>query len=226
MRDKVIIWLQAGANAQEGVRLLQEAGAHPLTLRLCASNPEANKRLIVRLLCDRFNLKGEYSISFSAPVVIKKNNQSFREEFPFLDSPSCPVELEALASRKFTRYYAYIDLHTQLRACGSLEECAQICKELIDNYLDNRAIWAELNYYQQHNKLLGKHPIFREFARRKELLKMSVKELIYRQQKIMNNIWRVKSEIKKGDKPHLDIERNNRLASYEAELAEVNRLLE
>ena len=55
---------------------------------------------------------------------------------------------------------------------------------------------------------------------------MSVKELIYRQQKIMNNIWRVKSEIKKGDKPHLDIERNNRLASYEAELAEVNRLLE
>jgi hypothetical protein len=73
--------------------------------------------------------------------------------------------------------------------------------------------------------LLGKHTVFREFARRKELLAMPVKELMLRKEKIENNIWRVKNEIKKKDKPHLDALRAERLVSYETELAEVNRLL-
>ena len=227
MRDKVIEWLKNGANAQDGAHLMEQAGARPLTLRLINANPPANKRMIVRFLCEKYAVEDNYKLNWQTPeIIIQEKVKPFREEFPFLNAESCPVELEALASRKFSRYHAYVSLHRKLRDCTSLEECSKISKELIDNYIENRLIWDELNYYQKHGELLGKHPIFIEFSRRKELLSLSVKELIFRQQKIENNIWRVNNELKKGNKPHLELERKERLLSYESELKEVKRLLE
>ncbi len=136
------------------------------------------------------------------------------------------MELEALASRKFSRYHSYVRLHRQLRDCTSLQQCADVSRQLIDSYLDNRMIWVELNYYQKHGTMLGKHPAFAEFRRRNELLKMSVKDLLLRKQQVENNIWRVKNEMAKGSKPHLDAIRRERLVGYEKELADINRLLE
>lgn len=226
MRERIISWLNTGANVQEGVHLMEESGAPSLVLRLIKSNPLSNKRLIVRFLCDKYKIEDNYSVIIGVPEVsVQRKVQPFREEFPFLNRADCPIELETLASRKFARYHAYVELHKNLNNCTSLDECATKSKELIDNYIDNRSIWNELHYYQQHNKLLGKHPIFLEFRRRKELLALPVKDLVHRQQQISNNIWRVKNELSKKNKPHLDIERKARLASYEAELNEVNRLL-
>ena len=56
---------------------------------------------------------------------------------------------------------------------------------------------------------------FAEFRRRSELLKLPVKELVRRLRQVENNIWRVKSELAKGDKPHLDAIRRERLAGYD-----------
>ncbi len=226
MKEKVINWLKNGANAQDGVCLMEQAGASHLTLRLVRSNPIANKRVMVEFLCRAFHITEDYSVSSRQPdYTVQKKQRSFRDEFPFLNEKGCPIELETLASRKFARYHDYVQLHAKLRDCTSLQECAEASKQLIDSYVENRQIWDELNYYRKHKAMLGKHPIFQEFARRRELLQMSVKELVYRQQKIENNIWRVKSELAKGNKPHLDNERRDRLAGYEAELAEVNQLL-
>lgn len=136
------------------------------------------------------------------------------------------MELEALASRKFTKYRAYVRLHRQLRDCTSLEDCARVAGELVDNYIDNRLIWQELNWYKEHGSLLGKHPAFAEFRRRRELNNLPVKELVKRQRQVEMNIWRVKSEMAKGDKPHLDATRRERLAGYEKERADIVRLLE
>lgn len=136
------------------------------------------------------------------------------------------MELEALASRKFTKYRAYVRLHRQLRDCTSLEDCAKVAGELVDNYIDNRLIWEELTWYKEHCSLLGKHPAFAEFRRRRELNNLPVKELVKRQQQVEMNIWRVKSELAKGDKPHLDATRRERLAGYEKERADIVRLLE
>jgi len=55
---------------------------------------------------------------------------------------------------------------------------------------------------------------------------MPIKELVFRRQQVLNNIWRVKSELVKGDKPHLDTVRKERLAGYEQELSDISRLLE
>lgn len=117
-------------------------------------------------------------------------------------------------------------LHPQLRDCTSLQQCADISRELIDSYIDNRMIWDELNYYREHHSFLGKHPAFAEFRRRSELLQLPVKELVRRQRQVENNIWRVKSEMAKGDKPHLDPIRREKLVGYERELTDINRLLE
>lgn len=136
------------------------------------------------------------------------------------------MELEALASRKFAKYHAYVRLHSLLRDCTDLTQCAKVAGELVDNYIDNRLIWQELTWYQEHGSLLGKHPAFAEFRRRRQLNDMSVKQLVKRQQQVEMNIWRVKNELAKGDKPHLDATRQERLAGYEKERADILRLLE
>ena len=136
------------------------------------------------------------------------------------------MELEALASRKFAKYRAYVRLHELLRDCTDLDGCAKVAGELVDNYIDNRLIWQELNWYKEHGSILGKHPAFAEFRRRRQLNDMSVKQLVKRQQQVEMNIWRVKNELAKGDKPHLDATRQERLAGYEKERADILRLLE
>lgn len=135
------------------------------------------------------------------------------------------MELEALASRKFTEYYRYRDLHKKLRDVTSTGEAVVICRQLIDSYIDNRMIWKELDYFKSNNAILGKHPVFDEFNRRKKLSSLSVKELCARLRQVSGNIWRVKSELAKGNRPHLDVERKNRLLGYEKELEDINRLL-
>lgn len=227
MKQTVLTWLRGGANAEEGVQLMMRACASSLTLRLIKANPVANRRFMVDWLCRKFGIDEDYTYVSSAQAVVfmEKKALSFREEFPFLNEPDCPAELEALASRKFTKYHAYVDLHKKLRDCTSTKQCAQVSRELINNYLENRMIWDELNYYHQHHSILGKHPIFSAFHKRKELLSLNVKQLMIRQKRLNNNIWRVQDEIKKGDKPHLELERLTRLRAYQSELAEINRLL-
>lgn len=226
MKDQVVLWLKNGANAEEGVQLMIKAGAPSLTIRLIRADPVRNLNLMVSYLCKKFGVQNDYDIqSKTKVIVVERRPLSFREEFPFLNDPGCPVELEALASRKFSKYHAYVDLHKKLRDCTDLNECASVSREIINNYLENRMIWDELNYYQKHHSILGKHPIFSAFQKRKKLLSLNVKELIVKQRRLQGNIWRVKDELKKGDKPHLELDRRARLAGYEAELEEVNRLL-
>jgi hypothetical protein len=149
----------------------------------------------------------------------------FREEFPFLGSPSCPVELEVLASRKFARYHRFVALHARLRGCTALDECVTVARELIDCYLENRLIWDELHHYAEHHRLLGRHPLFDEMRRRDRLARLPVKELVRRQRQIRDNIWRAKNEMEHADRPHLDAIRRERIDGYRRELADVCRLL-
>ena len=55
---------------------------------------------------------------------------------------------------------------------------------------------------------------------------MSVKELIRKEKQLRDNIWRIKSEIAKGDKPYLLHEREQRLKEREKELELVTRMLD
>ncbi len=55
---------------------------------------------------------------------------------------------------------------------------------------------------------------------------MSIVALLKKQKNLQGAIWRIRSEIGKGNKPHLLDEREARLKAKEMELAEVTRLIE
>lgn len=148
-----------------------------------------------------------------------------RKEWPFLDKPGVPMELQALVTRKITRYHEYSGLYAKLRDCQSMEECGQVAGRLLDAYLDNQAITREMDYYQKHGKVLGRHPLFRHFQQLTRLRSSSIKDLLKEQQKTKDNIWRVNSEIRKGDKPHLTEKRRQKLLEYQLKLQEINNLL-
>jgi hypothetical protein len=74
--------------------------------------------------------------------------------------------------------------------------------------------------------LLGLHPIFKTLNKLNDLRQLNVIQLIKKQQSIEHNIWRIKSELCKGDKPHLNKTRNERLQEKNIELNEINRLIQ
>ena len=149
-----------------------------------------------------------------------------RDEFPFLADADCPIELQALVTRRISSYHEYQNKWFQLLQCATLEDCAKIAGEVVNSYLDNRKIYDELNYYQKYHKVYGHHRIFQEFSQAKKLRTMSIKDLLRRQYQVENNIWRVKNEMAKKNKPELDDVRRDRLKTYENELIEINRLLD
>lgn len=162
----------------------------------------------------------EDAVASSSP-----SGRRLRDDYPFLSRADCPAELKILVSDRITLYHTYSSLYPQLRTCDSVEACADVAGRLLEAYLDNRQITAELDYYRDHGTVLGRHPVFAAQRRLRELASMSVVDLFGRKDKVERNIWRVKSEMRRADKPHLDSQRRERLKAYETELAQIRQLL-
>lgn len=152
--------------------------------------------------------------------------QALRKEFPFLGASDCPLELKALVTDRISSYHRYQDAWPKLFTAATPEECAAVASTLVKAYVENRRTWEELNYYQEHHRVLGHHPIFRQFSNVRKLRTMSLRDLLRREKQVRMNIWRVESELKKNTKPHLDQARRDKLRGYQAELAEIRRLLD
>lgn len=222
MQKEVLQWLQSGANPTMGVQLLEKYSGNTFLIRLVKANPVKNGNLLKDSLCKLAGVDEPTAILPPKPEPVTRD--TFRQEFPFLDSPDCPYELKALVTDKFSSYHRYRKLHPELFNCTSLEQCGQTARDLLASYRENREIYAELNYYKQHKTVLGKHPIFKHFHRLKELKGMSLRELIEKERKLLHNIWRIQSNIAKNDKPELLAERQQSLLLKQNELAEVRRM--
>jgi hypothetical protein len=222
VKELIQNWLNKGCDYHTGIALLKSY-ASELKVRLIESNPSGNKELLIYTLCQLAGLDVPKKQAEEKKTV--QNQNKFREEFPFLNTPACPIELKALVTDKFTSFYAYRDLHKKLRSCASLEDCARVSKELIENYIENKAIYAELEYFKANKTILGQHPIFKHYKRMKDIRKLSIKDLVKKQMNLQHNIWRIESELKKADKPELDQDRKFRLEIKKNELNEVNRML-
>lgn len=223
MISEIQEWLRAGADLGEGVRLFSKYGSNEAFAYLLAYNPGAWRQ---QLFNELVRLGGadpvlaESKRRFFAPT-----RQTFRNEWPFLNDPECPVELKILATDKISAWRRYVDLHEQLFDCTNPEECFRTASGLLAAYMENRDIHAEFAYYKEHGQLLARHPIFASFRRIRELKKKSVLELVTIRKRLEGNIWRVKNEMAKGDRPDLLPERQRRLALREAGLKEVNDIL-
>lgn len=101
-----------------------------------------------------------------APEPVRKMIR-FREKYPFLNSPDCPDELKILVADMFTSYDNYKYAHARLQILPDAESAAAAvadCEKVVNEYLKNREIWEELEYYRENGTILGKAAKFREIA--------------------------------------------------------------
>ena len=228
IKNLVIIWLNAGAIFSDGVLLYKRffGDDHPFLI-LLKKETEAKRKILKYALRSyaRRNPGDQPEPELPAHIQLEKPKPKLREDYAFLSDPDCPNELKILASNKITAYHNYKSGHQKLFDCCNVVEQLEAAKFVTENFLENRLIQKELEYYKQHKSVLADHPIFKSLKRLKELSKMSVVDLIKLRENLKHSIWRIQSEIKKGDRKHLQVERERSIKEKEFEILEITRLL-
>lgn len=216
MRLEIIDWLKSGASLIEGSRLfaLCTRDNHPF-LVLLESNPE---------LCYPFLIQELGRIAEVDPSKLIEAPK-FRSNWPFLSDPDCPAELKILASDKISAYHRYCAAHAMLFHCGTKKEMQSVARDLMANYLENRAIIKEFRYYREHKTVLGKHLIFKWADEIRKLRKLNPIELVNLRIKLEHNIWRIQDQIKSKAQPHLRTSREQRLRFKQMQLAELQLII-
>ncbi len=149
-----------------------------------------------------------------------------RDDFPFLFEPNCPDELKILVSDKITAFHNYTKAHERLFTAKDNSEMLVAVRDTVENFLNNRLIFAELDHYKKTGKLLKKHPYFKRKRRQEEIQKMSAGALAKLKEQLEMNIWRNKKLIDKEPGHRLTGDRLDRINDYEHSLTFVNSLLE
>lgn len=225
-KELIIQWLKAGAIYQDGVLLFKKihGNRHPLLILL--KEESRLKALVLKQVLRALKENDPVAIANTPEPVKTIEKPKLREDFAFLSDPDCPAELKILAADKITAYHNYVSGHEKLFDATSKQEQFDAVKFTVENFMENRRIIKELEHYKKHKKILGDHRIFKSMERVQELRKLNVLELVKLQGKLNQNIWRIKSELAKKDKRHLDAEREASIRDKQFELTEIKRILE
>ncbi|MDD2952928.1 MAG: hypothetical protein PHC95_07170 [Parabacteroides sp.] len=122
----------------------------------------------------------------------------FRERFTFLNSTDCPDVLKVLVNDMFTSYDAYRTAHNTLAFMppdAPMEETSLLAEAAVEEMLNDRMIWTELQHYQEHKTLLGNHPDVKDYLKWKEYREMSDFDLMQRRKNAASNISKYKAKI-------------------------------
>lgn len=160
----------------------------------------------------------------SVPEKVKRTIR-LREDFPFLKSKECPGILKELVNDMITDYENYVEGHAKLKEETDPELIAALSKSVVEDYLENRQIWAELTHYKKTGEFLAEHPLFAWIERRNEIQALSTPDLVKLKDQLENNIPRTKKKIT-DDPEHKDTaKRQARVEQFEKELILVKQLL-
>ncbi len=159
-------------------------------------------------------------------VLQVKSEQKLRDEFPFFSQPDCPNELKILVADKITAFRAYKDSHEKLFVAGSPEQEFNAVRDTVENFILNREIYKELNYYLEHHKILGEHKMFDRIKKTEELQAMSTEKLVIKRDNLGKYILRKEKDIGKNDKPHLKKKRLVAIEDFQWELTEVKKIID
>jgi len=149
-----------------------------------------------------------------------------REDFPFLKKVSCPTSLKALVADKITAYHKYTKAHAQLFEATTEKEQLVAVSTLVNNYIENREIFDELNHYKKFNKILGKHKSFIRFKRERQLHMLSTLKLSVLKTNLEKYVRRYKKILKGDIEPILKFSSENKLEKYSWELEVVKEILQ
>lgn len=209
-------WLRTGAGVREGLRLLSVYRPNQYLARMVERRPEKYRDLLIRTLAGT----GRAAVAATA-----SSSRSFREDWPFLSNPDCPMELKVLAADKITAWTNFSREHENLFSCLSPEACLETAKKCVFFYQQNRKIFSEFAHYKETGQVLGKHPVFGEVHRLQELRAAGPFELLRRQKNLRSAISRLKGQVHTGNRPDLESSRTELLAAKERELAEVEKII-
>ncbi len=124
-------------------------------------------------------------LSKAAPETVTKMIR-FREKFTFLNSPDCPDILKILVADMFTAYGKYKEAFARLEVTPddvSSLSTAQEAQAVVENFITNREMWDELEYYRENGKILGKCEKVKSLSVRKGVENLSDIDI----QKALNN---------------------------------------
>lgn len=104
----------------------------------------------------------------------------------------------------FTAYDLYLKTFRELGELPDdveLEQAFAIAKTTVENYLEDRSIWEELEYYRDNHVLLGKHPRIAVYLASDELSNKSDLEVMNIRKNAASNVskWKKKLETVEGE---------------------------
>lgn len=147
-----------------------------------------------------------------------------RDEFPFLFEKDCPDELKILVADKITAHDRFVKAHKELfEAAGA--EMYELAKEVVENFIENDVIYAELDYYREHKKPLGQHPIWDNRKELEEIKQLAPQDLVKKLNALRKNVstWAKKVE---ENPEHEEIDAwKKKLKDYEYLKAETEALV-
>lgn len=217
MSNEIDRWICSGAEVTEGLRLLSIYAPNKWLDALVRKAPKEYSHLLKKAL-----LPFATEVPFSQTLT---KGGRFREDWPFLSEPDCPTELKALAADMITSWHNYVNAHEDLFKCTTPEECFEAAEKTVRNFYQNAVSRTEFQYYKEHHRILGKHPIFALTKKLDNLRRMPITELIRKRRNVQDSIWRAEREIKKGDRPDLKVSREERLSRLKMTLDEINRMI-
>ncbi len=137
----------------------------------------------------------------------------------------CPAELKILVADMLTAYDNYKQGHAALFSARTHQQIHQAARDTVENYLDNRLIWKELNHYKEKGIILGEHKIFSWLKRIDQIREMKTGDLVNLKIRLDNNIKKVKGKLRRQPSHAETLNRNENLKTMDQEISEVNRLL-
>ena len=120
---------------------------------------------------------------------------------------------------------AYKAGHESLFSAKTNDQVYDQARLTVENYLNNRLIWDELNYFKKNNQILGHHPIFSWMHRVDEIRRLKIGDLVNLKIRLENNLVRNRAAVRRSPNHPETGKRKDRIAQMQHELSEVNRLL-
>ncbi|AEV34158.1 hypothetical protein Oweho_3207 [Owenweeksia hongkongensis DSM 17368] len=137
---------------------------------------------------------------------------------------NCPPELQQLVTLKFTCWEEYREGRHQLED-QKYDHLQDTVLQVVTGFKENRQIYAELEYYKQHNEILGEHPIFKKLLAKKELEKLTSMQLLKKKRATEKSINDFRKKLKENTLPELQKSRREKLMYREWELEQIVGLI-
>jgi len=153
-----------------------------------------------------------------------------REQYPFLRSKDCPDEIKLLVHEMFNQYDNYREAHQRLVDAPDntdLQESFDNAMTTVESYLSNRELWDELNYYKEKGEILGKHPLFEQYNREKELKSLTDLELSDKLRNARSNLSKAKNKLEQSAGNEKKIKTANEgIEKWSATVDQLNKAIE